>query len=147
MILSGSAVSAEKPLPRTKSFSKNGVHRSALNRSLIFPKSLIAAAIYQQLMDNPTCDRYTDLEIAYVQLESFIPDVEYCILSEFKNADKLALELAATGGPANVLAAVRLLKKAKGDIAVMIQERISQKMQGRLQQIGKLCSEDRLAFS
>jgi len=98
-------------------------------------------------LDNPTCDLRTDLEIAYVQLESFIPDDEYRILSEFKNADKLALELAATGGPANVLAAVRLLKKAKGDIAVMIQERISQKMQGRLQQIGKLCSEDRLAFS
>jgi len=76
VISSGSSRNAEKQLPRTKSFSKNGVHRSALNRSLIFPKSLIAAAIYQELMDNPTCDRRTDLEIAYVQLESFISDFE-----------------------------------------------------------------------
>ncbi|MGA2403866.1 MAG: hypothetical protein ABSG91_19520 [Syntrophobacteraceae bacterium] len=114
---------------------------------LPFPKGLIAAAIYQQLMDNPTCDRYTDLEIAYVQLESFIPDVEYCILSEFKNVGTLALELAATGEPDKIFAAVRLLKKAKGDSAVRIQERISQKMRGRLKQIRKLCQEDRLAFS
>jgi len=98
-------------------------------------------------LDNPTCDRRTDLEIAYVQLESFIPDEEYCILSEFKNVAALARELAATGEPDYIVAAVRLLKKAKGDSAVRIQERISQKMRGRLKQIRKLCSEDRLAFS
>jgi hypothetical protein len=114
---------------------------------LPFPKSLIAAAIYQELMDNLTYDRRTDLEIAYVQIESFIPDGEYWILSEFKNADTLARELAATGQPDKILAAVRLLKKAKGDSAVRIQERISQKMRGRLKQIRKLCQEDRLAFS
>ncbi len=114
---------------------------------LPFPKNLIAAAIYQELLDNPTCDRRTDLEIAYVQLESFIPDEEYWILSEFKNVGTLALELAATGEPDKLFAAVRLLKKAKGDSAVKIQERISQKMRGRLKQIKKLCSEDRLAFS
>ena len=114
---------------------------------LPFPKGLIAAAIYQQLMDNPTCDRQTDLEIAYVQLESFIPSEEYCILSEFQNVATLAQELAAKGEPDYIVAAARLLKKAKGDRAVRIQERISQKMQGRLKQITKLCSEDRLAFS
>jgi hypothetical protein len=114
---------------------------------LPFPKNLIAAAIYQELVDNPTCDRRTDLEIAYVQLESFIPDEEYWILSEFKNVGTLALEQAATGEPDKIFAAVRLLKKAKGDSAVRIQERISQKMWGRLKQIRKLCQEDRLAFS
>jgi hypothetical protein len=114
---------------------------------LPFPKNLIAAAIYQELLDNPTCDRRADLEIAYVQLESFTPDEEYWILSEFKNVDTLAQKLAVTGKPDNIFAAVRLLKKAKGDIAVMIQERISQKMRGRLKQIRKLCQEDRLAFS
>jgi len=114
---------------------------------LPFPKSLVAAAIYQELMDNPTYDRQTDLEFAYVQIESFISDGEYWILSEFKNAGTLAQKLAVTGKPDNIFAAVRFLKKAKGDIAVMIQERISQKMRGRLKQIRKLCSEDRLAFS
>jgi len=98
-------------------------------------------------LDNPTCDRRTDLEIAYVQLESFIADKEYWILSEFKNAGILAQELAATGDPNNIAAAVRLLKKTKGDIAVRIQERISRKMRGRLKQIRKLCPEVRLAFS
>jgi hypothetical protein len=114
---------------------------------LPFPKNLIAAAIYQELVDNPTHDRRTDLEIAYVQLESFIADKEYWILSEFKNAGILAQELAATGDPNNIVAAVRLLKKTKGDIAVRIQERISRKMRGRLKQIRKLCPEVRLAFS
>jgi hypothetical protein len=114
---------------------------------LPFPKSLIAAAIYQELMDNPTYDRRTDLEIAYVQLESFIPDEEYCILSDFKHAAALARELADTGQPDYIVAAVRLLKKAKGDSAVRIQERISQKMQRRLKQIRKLFQEDRLALS
>jgi len=114
---------------------------------LPFPKDLIAAAIYQELMDNPTCDRRTDLEIAYVQLESFIPDGEYCILSEFKHAAALARELADTGQPDYIVAAVRLLKKANGDSAVRIQERISQKMQRRLKQIRKLFQEDRLALS
>jgi len=114
---------------------------------LPLPKNLIAAAIYQELSDNPTCDRQTDLEIAYVQLESFIPSEEYCILSEFQNVATLAQELAAKGEPDYIVAAARLLKKAKGDRAVRIQERISQKMQGRLKQITKLCSEDRLAFS
>jgi hypothetical protein len=114
---------------------------------LPFPKSLIAAAIYQELMDNPACDRRTELEIAYVQLESFIPDEEYCILSDFKNVATLAQELAATGEPDCIFAAVSLLEKPKGDIAVMIQESISQKMQGRLKQIRKLCQEDRLEFS
>ncbi len=114
---------------------------------LPFPKNLIAAAIYQELLDNLTYDRRTDLEIAYVQIESFIPDGEYWILSEFKNAATLARKLAATGEPDKIVAAVRLLKKAKGDSAVRIQERISQKMRGRLKQIRKLCQEDRLAFS
>jgi hypothetical protein len=114
---------------------------------LPFSKSLIAAAIYQELMDNPTYDRRTDLEIAYVQLESFIPDGEYCILSEFKHAAALARELADTGQPDYIVAAVRLLKKANGDSAVRIQERISQKMQRRLKQIRKLFQEDRLALS
>jgi hypothetical protein len=114
---------------------------------LPFPKNLIAAAIYQELLDNPTCDRRTDLEIAYVQLESFISDEEYCILSDFKNVATLAQELAATGEPDYIVAAVRLLKRAKGDIAVMIQERISLKMLGRLKQIRKLFPEDLLEFS
>ena len=107
---------------------------------LPLPKNLIAAAIYQEIMEYPSYDRRSELEIAYVQLESFIPDEEYRILSEFKNADKLALELAATGGPANVLAAVSLLKKAQGDSAVRIQRRISWKMRCRLKQIRKLCA-------
>ena len=107
---------------------------------LPFPKDLIAAAIYQELMDNPTCDRQTDLEVAYVQLEFFIPDEEYCILSDFKHAAALARELADTGQPDYIVAAVRLLKKAKGDSAVRILERISQRMQGRLKQIRKLCA-------
>jgi hypothetical protein len=113
--------------------------------ALPFPKSLIAAAIYQELMDNPSYDRRVDLEIAYVQIESFISDGEYWILSEFEKAGTLAQKLAVTGEPDNIVAAVRLLKKAKGDIAVMIQERISQKMRGRLKQIRKLCQEDRFA--
>ena len=108
---------------------------------LPLPKNLIAAAIYQELMDYPTHDRRSEFEIAYVQLESFIPDEEYRILTEFKNADKLALELASTGGPANVLAAGRLLKKARGDSAVRIQRRISWKMRCRLKQIRRLCPE------
>ncbi len=107
------------------------------------PKPVIAAAIYRELMDNPTHELRTDLEIAYVQLESFIPDVEYRILSEFKNAGTLAHKLAATGGPDNIVAAVRLLKQAKGDSAVKIQERISRKMRCRLEQISKLRPEDR----
>jgi hypothetical protein len=102
---------------------------------LLFPKDLIAAAISQELMDNPTGDRRTDLEVAYVQLESFIPDQKYWIISEFKNACALAQELAATGRPDYIVAAARLLKKAKCDSAVQIQERILQKMQGRLEQI------------
>ena len=85
---------------------------------LPFPKDLIAAVIYRELMDNPTCNRRTDLEVAYVQLESFIPDEKYWILSEFENACALARELAATGQPDYIVAAVRLLKKAKGDSAV-----------------------------
>ncbi|MGA2400298.1 MAG: hypothetical protein ABSG91_01160 [Syntrophobacteraceae bacterium] len=105
---------------------------------LPFPKRRIAAAIYRELMDHPTDDRRTDLEIAFVQLESFIPDVEYRILCEFKNAGTLAYELAATGGPYNIVAAVRLLKKAKGDSAVRIQQRISRKMRCRREQIRKL---------
>ena len=113
---------------------------------LPFPKNLIAAAIYQELMDNPTHDRRTDLEIAYVQLESFIADEEYWILSEFKNAGILAQELAAAGDPDNIVAAVRLLKEAKGDIAVGIQERISRKMRDRLKQIRKFFPEDGVAF-
>ena len=79
--------------------------------ALPVPKNLIAAAIYQ----------------------------EYRILSEFKNADKLALELAATGGPDNILASVRLLKKAQGDSALRIQKTISWKMRCRLEQVRKEC--------
>ena len=92
-------------------------------------------------MDYPTYDRRSEFEIAYVLLESFIPDEEYRILSEFKNADKLALELAATGGPANVLASVRILKKAQGDSALRIQQEISWKMRCRLKHIRRLCPE------
>jgi hypothetical protein len=102
---------------------------------LPFPKAVIRVAIYLEVLENPDCDLRNQLEIAYVQLESFVPDDEYNILSGFKNAVILAEQIAANGKPGSIVACARLLRQARGDNALRIQERISQRISARLEQI------------
>jgi hypothetical protein len=106
---------------------------------LPFPKDLIEAAIYRELLDNPFCDQRMHLEVAYARIESFIPDEEYRVLSEFKKVGMFAQKLANNGELHNIVVLARLLTRAKGDRAVMIQERVSEKMREKLEEIRKLC--------
>jgi hypothetical protein len=110
----------------------NPVEREA---DLPFPKGLIRQAIYEELLENPATDLRAHLEVAYIRLESFIPNDEYGILQEFKSAGALAEKKARAGNPESIVASARILKQVKGDKAMMIQEKISRKMRFRMQQI------------
>lgn len=102
---------------------------------LPYPKETIRQAIYEELRDNPDGALRNYLEIAYAQLESFLPPQEYRTLQEFKDAAALAQQTASSGNPVDIIKSARILKEAKGDKAIMIQETISEKMRYRLAQI------------
>ena len=74
----------------------------------------------------PQTELRSHLEIAFVQLESFVSAEEYEILFHFKVAATLARELAKSGTPKDIICSARILKEVKGDRAVSIQERISE---------------------
>lgn len=103
--------------------------------ALPYPKELIRQAIYDELAENPETDLREHLEIAFVRLESFLPSEEFEIVHNFKLADSLAREMAKSGIPGDIISSARILKDVKGDRAVEIQEKISEEMQKRLEQI------------
>jgi ribosome maturation protein Sdo1 len=103
--------------------------------NLPYPKEVIRQAIFEELSENPADEIRSQLEIAFVQLETFLPIDEFRVIKEFRLAGDIAQEMASTGDPSAIVASARILKDAKGDRAVRIQEDISEKMRRRLQQI------------
>jgi hypothetical protein len=75
----------------------------AVDSELPCPKERIGQAILQELADDPESDLRRQLEIAYVQLESFIPYEEYCVIEDFKNASLRAQRIADMGDPTSIL--------------------------------------------
>lgn len=106
-----------------------------IESDLPYRKDLIRLVILQELVENPNSDCRSHLEIAYVQLEAFIPYEEYKIITDFKDASMLAQELANSGDPASIIRSAQLMKNVRGDRAVAIQERISDQMRKRHAQI------------
>ncbi len=106
------------------------------NESLLpFSKDVIRRAIYEELTVNPDSEFRGHLEIAFARLESFLPYDEFKVIREFKVVSSVALRMAGTGDPADILASARILKEAKGERAVKIQEKVSKRMRKRLAQI------------
>ena len=110
---------------------------TGIESDLPYPKELIGRAIVRELIENPESDPKT-LEIAYVQLESFLPFDEFRTLADFKDASRIAQEIADTGDPTSILKSAGIMRRAGGDRAVGIQEKISKKMRERLGQIQQL---------
>lgn len=106
------------------------------NESLLpFSKDVIRRAIYEELTVNPDSEFRGHLEIAFARLESFLPYDKFKVIREFKVVSSVALRMAGTGDPADILASARILKEAKGERAVKIQEKVSKRMRKRLAQI------------
>ncbi len=103
----------------------------AVESELPYPKKQIEEAILQELADDPESDLRRRLEIAYVQLECFIPYSDYRIIEDFKKASLRAQEIADMGDPTSILKSVGIMKKVMGESAVDIQEKISEKMRER----------------
>jgi hypothetical protein len=108
---------------------------------LPFPKDIIRRAICQELFQNVDPDLRNHLEVAYAQLESFVPPEEFEVIQDFKLASSLAQEIAKSGEPSDIIASARILKKAKGDKAVKIAETISEKTRRRLEMIRSIGME------
>jgi len=102
---------------------------------LPYPKETIRRAIYEEVHENPDNTVRSTLEIAFAQLESFLPPQEYGTLQAFKRAVELAQQTASSGNPVDIIRSLRLLKEIDGEKAVSIGERISRKMRSRLAQI------------
>ncbi len=100
----------------------------AVESDLPFSKEEIRHAIFRELTENPTSEWRQNLEIAFVQLESFIPYEEYRIVADFKNASFLAQEMADMRDPTSIIRSASIMKRARGDRAVDIQEKISERM-------------------
>jgi hypothetical protein len=114
----------------------------AVDTELPFPKELIGQAILQELADDPESDLRRQLEIAYVQLESFIPYEEYRVIEDFKNASLRAQRIADMGDPTSILRSARIMSKEKGESAVRFEEKIYEKMKARCVQIKQLGEDD-----
>ncbi|MGC8490363.1 MAG: hypothetical protein ACP5SH_01375 [Syntrophobacteraceae bacterium] len=103
----------------------------AADLELPFPKDRIAQAILCTLADDPDSDLRKRLEIGYVLLESFVSYDEYRAVQDFKKASLCAEKLADSQDPSSILKSARILKKARGERAVRIQEKIHEKMKKR----------------
>lgn len=102
---------------------------------LPYAKEDIRLAIFQELVENPTSEFREQLEIAFVQLEIFIPYDDYKTVADFKYASIQAQEMADTGDPNSVIRSAGIMKRAGGDRVVQIQESIYEKMTARVAQI------------
>ncbi len=85
----------------------------AVDTELPCPKELIGQAILHELADDPESDLRRQLEIAYVQLESFIPYEEYRVIEDFKNASLRAQKIADMGDPTSILRSARIMRKER----------------------------------
>ncbi len=102
---------------------------------LPYPKYIIRQAIWNEVKDNPDSEMRDQLEIAYSQLESFLPQEEYEVLRGFQFACALTWEVTKSGNPRDIIASARLLSRCQGNRAVEIQERISHRMRRRREEI------------
>jgi hypothetical protein len=102
---------------------------------LPYPKDTISQAIYEEVHENPESTLRNYLEIAFAQLELFLPPQEYGTIQEFKCVFELAQQTASSGNPVDIIKSLQMLKETEGEEAVSIQESISEKMRFRLAQI------------
>jgi len=107
----------------------------ARDTDLPYPKELIRKAICEELIENPDSELRSYLEVAFVQLECFLPPEEFKIVHDFKRASLLAQEIAKSGDPMDIMASAEILGKVKGERAVRIIEKISKKIRRRIAEI------------
>ena len=110
----------------------------AVDRELPFSKEQIGLAILDELAEDPECDLRRKLEIAYVLLESFIPNEEYEVIEGFKKASLCAQQIADIGDPTSILRSAGIIRKAGGDSAVRLQEKIYERIRKRQLQLQRL---------
>jgi hypothetical protein len=102
------------------------------------PKEQIGEAIFRELAGDLEGDLRRRLEIAYVLLESFIPSEDYRVIEDFKTASRFAQQIADMGDPTSILRSAGIIRKANGESAVKLQEKIHEKMSERQLQVLKL---------
>ncbi len=102
---------------------------------LPFSREAIQTAIIEELVKNPETDLRGQLEIAYAEIESFIPVEEYELLRRFKESCSQVEQLAERGDPGDIVACSRLVDRNFGEKAVGVLERISRAMGEQLQTI------------
>jgi hypothetical protein len=102
---------------------------------LPYSKEMIRKAIYEELSENPQSESRSFLEIAFVQLECFLPPEEFKVVHDFKRASVVAQEIAKTGAPRDIVASADILSGVKGEKAVRILEKISRKIRKRTTEI------------
>ncbi|MCE5334415.1 MAG: hypothetical protein LLG06_07470 [Desulfobacteraceae bacterium] len=112
----------------------------AVENDLPFSKGQIKCALLEELEEGQNIDLRNYLEIAYVQLEAFIPYEEYRVIADFKYASGLALEMAFAGDPSSIIRSARIIKGVKGERAVRIQEKISANMRRSKLEVDRLRS-------
>jgi hypothetical protein len=100
---------------------------------LPFPKQDIQSAIVEELLLHPDSDLRGHLEVAYAEIESFIPVEEYELLQRFKETCSHAEQLAERGAPKDIVAGSRLMDRIPGEEAVGVLERTSKAMRERLE--------------
>lgn len=114
----------------------------AKESDLAWPKALIEKAICEEIVENPDEAVRSQLRTAYVLLESFLSAEDWDAIEYFKLANTLAQEMAESGRPEDIVASARILRTARGEKAVGIQERIWESKEHRLSRIRRLeCSE------
>jgi hypothetical protein len=105
---------------------------------LPFPKEQIERAIWQELEENPELESRNALEIAYAHIDSFLPAEELELIENFKRASLLVQEKVQSGTPKDIIASARMLKKAEGERAVSIHEKISERIVKKFKRIREI---------
>jgi len=107
------------------------------NSDLPYPKELIREAIIQELLNPTNKSLINALEIAYVALETFVPDNEFVVIREFEEAVAKAKAIIRSGEPESVKKAAVIIAQERTEYSE-IQGKIVNRQRERLEELERL---------
>lgn len=101
---------------------------------LPFPKQLIREALSEELLNPTYPEMLNALEVGFVELESFLPEEQYLLVTQFEKAVTDAHKTVDAGEVQSLKKAASSIAKS-GELVREIQQEISQRYEERLRQV------------
>ena len=113
---------------------ENNIFSVGRDSDLPFPKELIREALSQEILNPTNIATLNALDIGFLELESFLPDEEYRLVTKFWQAVNNAEEMIDTGDTKSIKEIVPLIKE-RDEAVLEILRKISEQQETRLRQL------------